>query len=215
MVRGNAIYVAIFIVAILAIVYLFNSKNTLDKNMDDNIKENVTENVDITTNKEVTLVTNQGKIELEIFLKESPVTAGNFIKLAEEGFYDGTRFHRVISNFMIQGGDPLSKSVSNKEMWGTGGPGYSIDDEFVEGLSNIRGAIAMANSGPNSGGSQFFINLVDNINLDWNRQPLSSKHPVFGKVISGMDVVEKIGGVEKDVKDRPIEDAIIEKVIVE
>ncbi len=116
---------------------------------------------------------------------------------------------------MIQGGDPLSKDVSKKAMWGTSGPGYAIEDEFVEGSTNLRGTIAMANSRPNSGGSQFFINLQDNTYLDWNKPPMQSKHPVFGKVVSGMDVVVKIGAVETDGGDKPLEDVIIEKVRVE
>jgi len=160
-----------------------------------------------------TFETTMGNFKVELFEDKSPITAGNFKKLAEEGFYDGTRFHRVIANFMVQGGDPLSKDVSQQNRWGTGGPGYAIKDEFIEGLSNVRGTLSMANSGPNSGGSQFFINVADNTNLDWDKPPAQSKHPVFGKVIEGMDVVDKIvnvdtvGGV-----DRPVEEVLIKKV---
>jgi peptidylprolyl isomerase len=167
-----------------------------------------------TMNSIVILKTNLGDISIELFEKESPVTAGNFKKLAEDGFYDGSRFHRVISGFMIQGGDPLSKDTTLKARWGTGGPGYAIEDEFIKGLSNVRGTIAMANSGPNTGGSQFFINLVDNTFLDWDKEPAASKHPVFGKVISGMDVVEKIGDVATEGSDRPVKDVIIEKIMI-
>jgi len=101
-----------------------------------------------------------------------------------------------------------------KDRWGTGGPGYAIDDEFITGLSNARGTIAMANSGPSSGGSQFFINLVDNTFLDWDKEPTQSKHPVFGKVVFGMDIVDKIGAVAKEGPDRPVEDVMIEKITI-
>ncbi len=158
--------------------------------------------------------TSMGTFELELFTKDMPITAGNFIKLAQDGFYDGQRFHRVIANFMIQGGDPLSKDVNQRQRWGTGGPGYAIEDEFVEGLSNVRGTISMANSGPQSGGSQFFINVVDNTFLDWDKQPSQSKHPVFGKVVSGMDVVDVIVNVPTRAGDQPAEDVIIEKVMI-
>ena len=159
--------------------------------------------------------TSLGEFKIELFEDKSPITAGNFKKLAEEGFYDGTRFHRVIKNFMNQGGDPLSKDLAQSARWGTGGPGYSIKDEFIEGLSNVRGSISMANSGPNSGGSQFFINVVDNTNLDWDKPPAQSKHPVFGKVIGGMDIVDAINNVETVSGDRPKEDVLINKVTIE
>jgi peptidylprolyl isomerase len=136
-----------------------------------------------------------------------PVTAGNFAKLAGSGFYDGTIFHRVIEGFMIQGGDPTGT--------GTGGPGYTIADEFVKGRSNRRGTIAMANTGrPNSGGSQFFINLVDNTYLDWDDPRTPSAHPVFGEVVEGMDVVDRIGKVKTDSADRPRVPVRIEKAEV-
>tara|TARA_B100000508_G_scaffold99396_1_gene78020 strand:+ start:1591 stop:2301 length:711 start_codon:yes stop_codon:yes gene_type:complete len=158
--------------------------------------------------------TNYGVIELELFTDTMPVTAGNFVTLAEDGFYDGTKFHRVIGDFMIQGGDPQSKDDSLASRWGTGGPGYTIADEHVAGelLTNARGTISMANSGPNSGGSQFFINLVDNSFLDFDKEPLTSKHPVFGRVISGIEVVDQIGGVATQPGDRPTEPVIIESI---
>ena len=159
--------------------------------------------------------TSLGEFKIELFEDKSPITAGNFKKLAEEGFYDGTRFHRVIKNFMNQGGDPLSRDLAQSARWGTGSPGYFIKDEFIEGLSNVRGSISMANSGPNSGGSQFFINVVDNTGLDWDKPPAQSKHPVFGKVISGMDVVDAINNVETVPGDRPKEDVLINKVTIE
>jgi len=156
--------------------------------------------------KNVVLHTTMGDITIRLY-DDMPVTAGNFVKLAKSGFYDGTIFHRVIANFMIQGGDPTGT--------GTGGPGYTITDEFVKGHSNVRGTIAMANTGrPNSGGSQFFINLVDNTYLDWDNPRTPSAHPVFGEVVSGMDVVDKIGKVKTDSADRPKVPVRIEKAEV-
>lgn len=169
-----------------------------------------------TMNPLATIITNQGTIKLELFEDQMPVTVGNFVKLAEEGFYDNTKFHRVISNFMIQAGDPNTKT-ENELTYGTGGPGYTIQDEFVEGdlLTNTRGTIAMANTGqPNSGGSQWFINLVDNTPLDFDKQPLSSRHPVFGRVIEGMDVVDAIATAETNQRDLPVDPIIIESVTI-
>lgn len=181
-----------------------------------NTKETVTIDSESIENPIAVITTNLGNIELELFMKESPITAGNFKKLIEEGFYDGTRFHRVISNFMIQGGDPNSKDLDKVDSWGMGGPGYAIEDEYIEGLSNVRGTISMANSGANTGGSQFFINLVDNLNLDWDKGDERSKHPVFGKVISGMEIVDSIGGVATTGgnTNRPLEEVIIEKITI-
>ncbi|HMO77756.1 MAG TPA: peptidylprolyl isomerase [Candidatus Paceibacterota bacterium] len=158
--------------------------------------------------------TNLGNFSLELYEDVMPITASNFIELAESGYYDGIKFHRVIPKFMIQGGDPITKT-DNVAAYGTGGPGYAIPDEHVAGekkLSNIRGTISMANSGPNSGGSQFFINVADNANLDFDKQPLSSKHPVFGQVIGGMEVVDAIALVERNERDLPLEPVIIESV---
>lgn len=174
----------------------------------------------ITTNNmnaKAVITTSEGIIELELFTETMPVTTGNFIKLVNEGFYNGTKFHRVIDGFMIQGGDPNSKGP-DQSRYGTGGPGYTIQDEFVAGdeLTNSRGTIAMANTGqPNSGGSQFFINLVDNSFLDFDKPPLSSKHPVFGRIISGMDVVDKIAKVETSAGDVPLEPIVLESVVIE
>lgn len=165
-------------------------------------------------NPTATFKTNKGDIQLELFADTMPVTVENFLSLANDGFYDGTKFHRIISGFMIQGGDPNSRE-DDTAVYGTGGPGYTIQDEFVEGehLSNVRGTIAMANTGqPNSGGSQFFINVADNMNLDFDKEPLSSKHPVFGRVINGMDIVEMIEMVETGQRDVPVEPIIIESI---
>ena len=148
----------------------------------------------------VKLETNQGNIIINLY-SDMPITSGNFKKLVEQGFYDKVIFHRVIDGFMIQGGDPQGT--------GMGGPGYTIKDEFTHagGNKNLRGTISMANSGPNTGGSQFFINLVDNNFLD-------DKHPAFGKVIEGMDVMDKIAKVETNDEDRPLEDVVILKASI-
>lgn len=139
--------------------------------------------------------TSEGDIILELN-PEMPITSGNFEKLVSEGFYDGVIFHRVIEGFMIQGGDPTGT--------GMGGPGYNIKDEFLPNNKNDRGTISMANAGPNTGGSQFFINLVDNNFLD-------TRHPVFGKVIDGMDIVDKIGKTATDSSDKPLKEIKIIK----
>jgi peptidylprolyl isomerase len=168
--------------------------------------------------------TSMGDFTLALYTKEMPITTGNFMKLAQEGFYDGTRFHRVIEGFMIQGGDPLTKDESQMAAWGTGGPDATIQDEFVlfSDYSNTRGTISMANTGaPNSGGSQFFINVVDNTPLDFNKpeppfNQNNSKHPVFGRVIDGMDVVDAISTVPVTQREnRPEESVIIKKVVIE
>ncbi len=139
------------------------------------------------TKNKVLLKTTLGDIKIELY-DDMPVTTANFRQLVQDGLYDGTIFHRVIAGFMIQGGNI------------TGIP--SIPDEFTEHNRNTRGTIAMANAGPNTGSSQFFINLVDNNYLD-------SKHPVFGKVVDGMDVVDSIGVVDTDAEDKPLQDVQI------
>lgn len=154
-----------------------------------------------------TITTNQGVISLELFADLKPKTVENFTKLANGGFYNGTRFHRVIKGFMLQGGDPLSRDVSNQPRWGTGGPGYSFADELDTENKNVIGTISMANSGPNTNGSQFFINTANNNFLD-------TKHTVFGKVVGGMDVVSAIENNKTSAEDRPIEDMIISDVVV-
>ena len=156
--------------------------------MTGNVTGNSNENI-------VLLKTNHGDIKIELY-EDMPITSGNFKKLVSEGFYNGVIFHRIIDGFMIQGGDPTGT--------GTGGPGYAIEDEFTDHNQNNRGTISMANSGPNTGGSQFFINLANNNFLD-------SKHPVFGKVIERIDVIDKIAKVETGPGDKPIKDVVIEK----
>ncbi len=156
-----------------------------------------------TMNPIATLETTKGTIKIELFMDDMPETAGNFKNLVEKGFYDGTIFHRVIQNFMIQGGDPQGT--------GTGGPGYTIPDELNPDNQNDRGTISMANAGPDTGGSQFFINTVDNNFLDGP----NPYHPVFGKVIEGMDVVDAISAVSKDARDRPLEKIVITRAYIE
>jgi peptidylprolyl isomerase len=148
----------------------------------------------------VKLETNYGEIVILLY-DDMPITTGNFAKLVNQGYYNGVIFHRVIEGFMIQGGDPTGT--------GRGGPGYTITDEFTHegGNKNIKGTISMANAGTNTGGSQFFINLADNNYLD-------SKHPAFGEVIKGMNVVENIGKVETDANDKPLKNVIIIKASV-
>ena len=144
-----------------------------------------------------TLHTNHGPIELELFEGEAPKTVENFRKLAGDGFYDGVIFHRIIPDFMIQGGDPTGT--------GSGGPGYTFEDEF-NAHPVVRGALAMANAGPNTNGSQFFIVTADA--CPW----LDGKHTVFGQVTNGMDVVDAISAVETDAADRPHESVVIERI---
>lgn len=154
------------------------------------------------------ITTNFGVIEVELWGDKAPKTVENFTTLATAGFYNGTKFHRVIKDFMIQGGDPLSKDDSRKDFWGTGGPGYQFEDEFNDERL-VRGVLAMANSGPNTNGSQFFI--ITASATPW----LDGKHTPFGKVVSGMEVVEAIQVVETEGQgsiDRPIQPVIVEKV---
>lgn len=153
----------------------------------------------------VVLNTNKGAITIEFFGEDAPKTVENFVKLAGDGFYDGTRFHRVIKDFMIQGGDPLSKDEASRGSWGTGGPGYTFEDEIHANNRNVTGTISMANAGPNTNGSQFFINAADNTFLD-------TKHTVFGKVIAGFDVVTAIENTSVNEGDQPLEDVVIESV---
>lgn len=167
-------------------------------------RESVTTNTNQHT-MQATLHTNLGNVTLELFADKTPNTVENFVKLAKSGFYDGTKFHRVIQGFMIQGGDPLSKDDAMEARWGTGGPGYAFADEIGPDNHNNIGTIAMANSGPNTNGSQFFINVENNNFLD-------AKHTVFGRVIDGMGVVTKIENTRTGPNDRPVEPMIIESV---
>jgi peptidyl-prolyl cis-trans isomerase B (cyclophilin B) len=143
--------------------------------------------------------TSEGDITFDLFPDAAPKTVENFVKLATDGFYDGLTFHRIIKDFMIQGGCP--------EGTGTGGPGYTFEDEFNE-HKVVRGALAMANAGPNTNGSQFFIVTTDA--APW----LDGKHTVFGTVVDGMDVVDKLEGLKTDGMDRPVDGALIEQVVI-
>ena len=147
----------------------------------------------------VLLETTMGNITIALD-PDMPITSGNFEKLVKSEYYNGIIFHRVIPGFMIQGGDPTGT--------GMGGPGYTIPDEFTSHNHNARGTVAMANAGPNTGGSQFFINLVNNNFLD-------TKHPVFGKVVEGMDIVDRISKTKTGSGDRPVEKVTILHAIVE
>lgn len=156
------------------------------------------------------ITTNKGIIEVE-FATNTPKTVENFVKLAVSGFYDGTRFHRVINDFMIQGGDPLSKDPSKRNIWGTGGPGYSFADEVhPETDKMVPGVMAMANAGPNTNGSQFFI-VTARAGAPW----LVGKHTIFGNVTKGMEVVLQIQNVQTDGSDRPLQDIVVEKVEIQ
>jgi cyclophilin family peptidyl-prolyl cis-trans isomerase len=146
-----------------------------------------------------TLHTNHGAIELELFPDDAPKTVENFTKLARDGFYDGVIFHRVIPDFMIQGGDPTGT--------GSGGPGYTFEDEFNDHKVE-RGALAMANAGPNTNGSQFFI--VTTESAAW----LDGKHTVFGRVTNGMEVADRISEAPRDARDKPREDVVIERIVL-
>ena len=162
--------------------------------------EQMQEEVEMAGNTIVELETNMGVMKIQLYDDKAPKTAGNFKKLVEEGFYDGIIFHRVIKDFMIQGGDPTGT--------GTGGPGYQIEDEFGPGLKHDKkGILSMANSGPNTGGSQFFILLVP---TPW----LDGKHAIFGVVVEGIDILDKIGATETDAGDRPKQEVKIVKARV-
>ena len=164
-----------------------------------------------------TFDTSMGSFKAEIFLEEMPVTSENFISLAKGGFYDGLHFHRVIKDFMIQFGCPHSKDPESPRC-GTGGPPHgTITDEHPENakFSNEPGTLSMANTGqPNSGGSQFFINTVHNNFLDWF-SPGQSKHPVFGKITEGMEVVNTIGTTQTGAQDRPVTPVKVERITIE
>ncbi|MEJ2189179.1 MAG: peptidylprolyl isomerase [Acidobacteriota bacterium] len=168
-------------------------------------------------NPTATFDTSMGTFKAEIFLEEMPITAGNFIELARSGFYDGLHFHRVIKDFMIQFGCPYSSDPDSARA-GTGGPPHgTIADEHLESakFSNEPGTLSMANTGrPNSGGSQFFINTANNAYLDWF-SPGPSKHPVFGKVTEGMEVIEAIGSTPTGAGDRPRTPVKMERITIE
>lgn len=192
---GTLLYLVILIVIVLLIGLVAGDKGNNKE------KKNMTEN-----KKNVTIETNLGNIELELYPDQAPKTVANFVKLAEANFYDNTKFHRVIKGFMIQGGDPYTKGEDTLA-YGTGGPGYKFEDE-ANGLPMVRGMMAMANSGPNTNGSQFFI--ITAPETPW----LVGKHTVFGKVISGLETVDKIENSRTNSNDLPVTPVVINKVIV-
>lgn len=151
--------------------------------------------------------TNHGDITLELLSNDAPKTVENFKKLAGEGYYNGTKFHRVIAGFMIQGGDPQTKDDALMARWGTGGPGYTFADEIHQNNRNEVGTISMANAGPNTNGSQFFINTANNSFLD-------TKHTVFGKVTAGAEAVTSIENTPTSPQDRPLQPVVIESITV-
>ena len=198
----KTILITFFILFLIAIlIFVFSGNNDL--------KEETFQEEEITINEKdymnyiITLQTNKGDIQFKTYNQEAPNTVKNFVDLANQGFYEGVIFHRVIDGFMIQGGDPTGT--------GRGGPGYIFDDEinpsskiYQDGY--LKGIVAMANAGPNTQGSQFFIMVAD--------YPLPSSYTIFGKVISGQEVADAISLVERDANDKPIKDVVIEKVLV-
>lgn len=166
-----------------------------------------TKPMDNQTFSSATITTNKGAIEIS-FVTNTPNTVKNFGTLATSKFYDGVRFHRVIKDFMIQTGDPLSKDIADQAAWGTGGPGYKFNDELTGAEQYQLGTVAMANSGPNTNGSQFFIVTAN------PGYPLPPNYTVFGKVTKGIEVALAIQNVQTGPSDRPVEDVIIEKVEV-
>ena len=179
------------------------------------------------TGPRATIKTNHGDIKIQLFPKQAPMTVENFVRLAKKGYYDGTIFHRVISDFMIQGGDPEGNGTGGTSIWG-----HPFEDEFSCDLFNLRGALSMANSGPNTNGSQFFIVQNKNMPKRYIKQMepagypkeiihaykqggtpwLDGRHTVFGQVIDGMDVVDEIAKVKKNKMDKPLEDVVINNI---
>lgn len=208
----TSIYAVIFAFILTGIFwFLFIRDNSPDKiNLNGEITKEEIKNVvnNQEKNMKAILHTNKGDITIEFDSVNAPTAVANFIKLGEAGFYDGTKFHRVIKGFMNQGGDPFSKDDSLVSKWGTGGPGYNFADEIGPENRNNTGTISMANAGPDTNGSQFFINVADNNNLD-------DKHTVFGKVIDGMDTVMEINSTKTDAADRPTLPIIIESITIE
>ena len=201
------ISIAIVVLIILYGVWVFTSREEPIQTESDIKTEDTTITTNVDNTKKMTsatLQTNKGEITIEFF-ESTPNTVANFTKLAGEGFYNGTKFHRVIKGFMIQGGDPLTKDDTKMSSWGTGGPGYTFPDEITASNKNDVGTISMANAGANTNGSQFFINTAANNFLD-------DKHTVFGRVTAGMEVVKSIENTPTGEADRPISPVIITSV---
>ena len=205
--KGRAHWIIFVIIILGSLGVIFGYKIAMKS--ENKISKDASVNSQGYTNNPVAVMkTNMGEIKLELFVKDAPETVANFIKLSNEKFYDGTRFHRVIKGFMIQGGDPNSKD-DNWSNDGIGGPGYAFKDE-INSNKIIRGVLAMANAGPNTNGSQFFI--VSTESAPW----LDGKHTVFGKVVEGMDAVDKIENATTDKarNDHPIENMTIELMAI-
>lgn len=184
-------------------------------------------NLDKVDGAKAILKTSYGDIEIQLFPEQAPMTVENFVRLAQKGYYDGTTFHRVISDFMIQGGDPQGDGTGGTSIWN-----HPFEDEFSRELFNLRGALSMANSGPNTNGSQFFIVQNKNMPKRYIKQMepagypkeiinaykqggtpwLDGRHTVFGQVISGMDIVDKIAKAKKNKLDKPLEDIKIDSI---
>ena len=187
-------------------------------------------NLDKVEGPKATIKTNHGDIKIQLFLEQAPMTVENFVRLAQKGYYDKTIFHRVISDFMIQGGDPEGNGTGGTSIWD-----HPFEDEFSQELFNLRGALSMANSGPNTNGSQFFIVQNKNMPKRYIKQMepagypkeiihaykqggtpwLDGRHTVFGQVIDGMDVVDEIAKVKKDKIDKPLEDVVINTIDID
>ena len=206
--KTKSIFIGILIVIVIgALVFWVGNKTDHEDLLDEDLGQIdeeivINDQEEITMNK-ATLKTTKGDITLEFYSGLAPNAVKNFLTLAEQGFYEGVIFHRVIENFMIQGGDPTGT--------GMGGPGYAFDDEFDPGSEiarkgYVRGTLAMANSGPNTNGSQFFIMHKD--------YPLPYQYTIFGRVVEGMDVVDAIATTKTDSKDKPLEDVVISEVIL-
>ena len=187
--------VGILVVSIVGLLFL-NQSNLTSNIMDDNTNNNL-------PNYTATIKTNMGDIEIDLFEKETPKTVENFVKLSKEGFYNGLIFHRVVNGFVIQGGDP--------EGTGRGGPGYQFDDEITE-RKYTKYSLGMANAGPNTNGSQFFI-TVGSIQ-DANLKNLDGNYTLFGVVTSGKDVVDKIAVVNVDENDKPLTPVKMESITI-
>lgn len=197
----------IIVVAVGAFFYMNKDKKNMEKNLaEETAVETVPVPVEIAPTGAI-FKTSEGEIEVVFFTDKAPKTVKNFVTLAKSGFYDNTKFHRVIKDFMIQGGDPFSKDDAQISRWGTGGPGYQFEDE-INSEKLVRGALAMANAGPNTNGSQFFI--VTTPATPW----LDGKHTVFGKVVKGMDIVGKISAVQTGERDIPKTAIVIDQVIL-
>ncbi len=194
----------IIILTLGAIFYFMTPKNSADITLSPDSEAPSEQN----SGTIAIMSTSMGDITIELNPTDAPKTVANFIKLVNEGFYDGTKFHRVIPGFMVQGGDPLTKDDSAVARWGTGGPGYAFEDEIHANNRNSIGTISMANSGPNTNGSQFFLNVADNSFLD-------TKHTVFGTITDGMDVVNAIVSVPTEGSDRPIDSVTINSVTIQ